>query len=510
MKNSRKKLLNANTLDYRQLCYLILFILFPFVTGVTARVCLGELTEIYFTTSIFFASIQIIPFILFPKIFKLWTVIYFLIFHLPALIDLGHTYLFNAAMDLISVDTLINSNSHEMKEFFSHFWDLKFIFFISFFLSISIFLCIKTVTAKIKIPVTYRELLLCVFSYAVTVSTFSAGRYILPTQNFIFACCRHIEEVNFLKKKVSFGPIKNLAKTQDNCTYVIVIGESATREHFSLYGYERPTTPQIEKIKNDLYIFDNITSATCHTTAVLKGVLSFGGLQNGNIISFFKAAGFKTFWLSNQFTNGEYNDIITIVGHQADVSRFVNERDIKSTQGNSWDELLLPFFSEALNDKSPKKVIFLHLIGSHIMYKDRYPKEFAIFEDNRSENKQHICEYDNTILYTDSLLVRFISLLKQKNEYSYLLYFSDHGEDVRDSPDCIFCHNAAVATPAMFTIPLFVWVSDKYKSENSAFIQNWNLHRPYTTDKMVHSMIRLSRLDNYRINDNFSLFSPHS
>lgn len=493
---------------YTQLPYLILYICFPFIAEIAIKTYQNIITAEYIYYAIFISSVQTIPFILFPKLNRWWSVIYFLIFYVPTFINLGHIYLFTNELDWLSIDTIVNSNFSEVKEFFIHFLNVKFAFFIIFLLGVSILLFIKIINIKIEIRITYKRLLLCIFSFMTTAAFIDNSSQHYPmVKKFAIAYYVHIKEKAFISRKINFGPIENLIKNQKNCTYVIVIGESATREHFSLYGYERQTNPQLEKIKNDLYIFDNITSATCHTTAVLKEVLSFDSLQGGDIISFFKAAGFKTFWLSNQFSYSEYGDIITIIGSQADVSYFISDRDTKFTDGKAWDELLLPHFNKALDDKNPKKVIFIHLYGSHIVYKDRYPKEFAIFEDRRSAVKQRICEYDNSILYTDYLLCKFISLLKQKNDHSYLLYFSDHGEDVSEAPDCIFCHSAAFAKPAMFTIPLFVWISDKYKEENIMFIRNWNKHKAYTTNKLIHSMIRLSRLDNHKIEDKFSLFT---
>lgn len=491
-----------------QLLYLILYVIFPFLAEIAMRTYQNIITVDYICCTSSIASVQIIPFILFPKLIRWWSIIYFLMFYMPTFIDLGHIYLFTNELDWLSMDTIVNSNFPEIKEFFMYFLNVKFAFFIIFLLSISILLLIKTINVKIKIRITYRMLLFCIFSFITTAAFMNDSSKRYPVvKKFAVAYYSHIKEKAFIAQKINFGPIENLTKNHKNCTYVIVIGESATREHLSLYGYEKQTNPQLEKIKNDLYIFDNVTSATCHTSAVLKELLTFDGLQNGDIVSFFKAAGFKTFWLSNQLSNDEYGDIVTIIGNQADVSYFISNRDTKFTGGEIFDGLLLPHFNGALNDKSPKKVIFIHLYGSHIAYKNRYPKEFAIFKDYRSDAKQCICEYDNSILYTDYLLREFISLLKQKNEHSYLLYFSDHGEDVSEDPNCIFCHSAAFAKPAMFTIPFLVWLSDKYKKENHAFIRNWNSHKAYTTNKLIHSMIRLSRLDNYKVDDNFSIFS---
>ena len=51
---------------------------------------------------------------------------------------------------------------------------------------------------------------------------------------------------------------------------VLVIGESARRHNFSLYGYEKPTNPLLEG--DSVYVFD-ATSCTTYTTGSLKCIL---------------------------------------------------------------------------------------------------------------------------------------------------------------------------------------------------------------------------------------------
>ncbi len=74
-----------------------------------------------------------------------------------------------------------------------------------------------------------------------------------------------------------------------------------------------------------------------------------------------------------------------------------------------FDELLLPHLSQALQQKTQqKKLIVLHLNGSHEPACSAYPQSSAVFQP---QDDQDAC-YDNSIHYTDSLLGQVFELLK--------------------------------------------------------------------------------------------------
>ena len=80
-----------------------------------------------------------------------------------------------------------------------------------------------------------------------------------------------------------------------------------------------------------------------------------------------------------------------------------------------------------------------------------------------------------------------------------MLYFSDHGEDAGTTDKNIFHgHNESISTKPMYEIPFILWLSEKYKKENKEkinYIQN-SIHRPYQTDRVIHTVIDLSNMDN--------------
>lgn len=493
---------------------IVTFVFIPFLAEIVIRSWQKTLSFNFAAISFCVALINIIPFISFPKFKKFWTWFYFSLFYIPTLVEICHIFLFVGDIGILALKAVFETNISEAEEFIKSILNWKFCSFLfvvcSIFVS-SLIWTLRSDSEKFKMKSWYKFLMI-LFVIGLVASCFVHDKYKPVAARIIKAFSYYLDEKDFIiecinsRKNFSYGNILDTLKTNERKTYVVVIGESANRDHLSLYGYKRNTTPLLNQIKNELIVFNNVVSAHCQTLEVLKESLTFGNFSNGDVISFFKAAGFKTFWISNQFNGGRWDNIIAIVGQSADVSKFINQSDTQSTNGHCFDELLLEPFQNALNDSAPKKIIFVHLLGSHSIYKNRYPDNFEIFKDHSTKNLQIISEYDNSIAYTDWILFELIQKLRKQNVLSFLLYVSDHGEDVRDIPGCTFFHSPDVATPPMFEIPFIVWLSPKYLSLNSQFVKNWNVNKFYKTDKLIHSIIQLSRLKNDKLKEKESIF----
>ncbi len=118
-----------------------------------------------------------------------------------------------------------------------------------------------------------------------------------------------------------------------------------------------------------------------------------------NIINMANQAGFQTFWLSSQSAFRQNGTAVTSIAMRAMETVYVR----------GFDELLLPHLSQALQQKTQqKKLIVLHLNGSHEPACSAYPQSSAVFQP---QDDQDAC-YDNSIHYTDSLLGQIFELLK--------------------------------------------------------------------------------------------------
>lgn len=293
---------------------------------------------------------------------------------------------------------------------------------------------------------------------------------------------RELKEVeSFLMKFNHSAPLDHFAELKKPLptTVVIVIGESSTRLHFGLYGYHRDTNPKLSTIKDELSIFKNVYASRPNTIESLEQVLSFADQAHPDLykikptlIAMMKQAGYKTFWISNQQTLTARNTILTTFAKQTDKQIWLN--NARSQNSYSFDEKVLEPFSETLKDNAEKKLIIVHLIGTHMSYKYRYPESFDYFKDSKnlyaglSEDKiQKINEYDNAVRYNDIIVYDLIQRLKSTNQHSMLTYFSDHGDDVYDSKGHEFQgRNEYAPTLPMYAVPFFIWSSKDWITNN--------------------------------------------
>lgn len=275
-------------------------------------------------------------------------------------------------------------------------------------------------------------------------------------------------------------------------TVVLVIGESANRNDMSVYGYSRDTTPEMNRLRNQIMVFKDVISASYMTAPSLAMALTPADKQNKDgwqnlpdIITIARKAGYKTFWLSNQnATDG----LLTLIAEGADVHHFYNHGDIISQ--SPYDDILLKPYQEALQDPAPLKLIIVHLLGSHFHYKLRYPEKYARFDSNDDQIAREMKkagrpdwmvakrnEYDNSILFTDVIWSQMTQNLfssvtgKNSGKGAALLYFSDHGQEVGHYRD----HGGpSKSDKSGWEVPMVLMTSDKLtipkpQLENRAF-----------------------------------------
>lgn len=237
--------------------------------------------------------------------------------------------------------------------------------------------------------------------------------------------------------------------------FVVVIGESARRDYFEIYGYTVKNTPFLRET-NGTFI-DGYTAVGLNTIPALKPVLSHNGDINLNIIDLANMAGFATFWLSNQGYLGFYDTANTLVAKQANFRYFLSEdNSIKE----KFDKNLIEKMRETLNKKSEKnRVIFLHTIGSH-------PDTCARLVSQNYKKYKHketfeINCYVESIAQTDDNLRLIYEILyqnQQKTGESFsMIYFSDHGLTHKYKQRLSILDNAS---KEHFAIPLIKISSD--------------------------------------------------
>ncbi|HGW6572019.1 TPA: sulfatase-like hydrolase/transferase [Escherichia coli] len=234
-------------------------------------------------------------------------------------------------------------------------------------------------------------------------------------------------------------------------TYVLIVGESVRVDNMSLYGYTRSTTPQVEAQRKQIKLFNQAISGAPYTALSVPLSLTADSVLShdihnypDNIINMANQAGFQTFWLSSQSAFRQNGTAVTSIAMRAMETVYVRE----------FDELLLPHLSQALQQNTQqKKLIVLHLNGSHEPACSAYPQSSAVFQP---QDDQDAC-YDNSIHYTDSLLGQVFELLKDRR--ASVMYFADHGLERDPTKKNVYFHGGREASQQAYHVPMFIWYS---------------------------------------------------
>lgn len=277
--------------------------------------------------------------------------------------------------------------------------------------------------------------------------------------------------------------------------FVVVIGESLTRDHMSVYGYERNTTPWQSSQKNNknFILFEKPYSSSVTTTASLSLALTSASLKDQatksasevpSIVEIANAYGFETTWISNQSRFGFAEVPQTIIANASDNQFWLNKNDNDyGWRTESFDEVVISSLGKALSSEANKKLVIIHLMGQHGNYNHRYPNSFSKWPGNDSD-------YDNSILYNDFVLKLIYDAVSKDESFKAMVYFSDHGEElgVGHTPDSF--------TYTMARIPFWISVSDIFAQDNEDVIKAMrsNIDRPFTNDFLFDIVCGLTKM----------------
>ncbi|HFS0175407.1 TPA: phosphoethanolamine transferase [Enterobacter kobei] len=238
--------------------------------------------------------------------------------------------------------------------------------------------------------------------------------------------------------------------------YVLVIGESERAVNMGIYGYQRDTTPELEKQKSQLLLFRNAVAPAPVTIMAVPLAMTADKVNirdprkySDNVINIANKAGYETYWFSRQGKGGAHNNVITGIAMNSKQHEWID---------GGYDEDLLPLLQNAL--KAPgKKVIVLHLYGSHEPSCVRFPANQAVLHGGSEADD---C-YDNSVRYTDTLMGKMFSMLD--NSRSSVMYFSDHGLIRNPQRAVVYSHGNVNPPREALHIPVFIWYGHQVKKD---------------------------------------------
>ena len=414
---------------------------------------------------------------------------------------------YGVIIDESMISNVFNTNTEESTSFFS----IKLIFYVLFLgIAPSVFVLrtnylkepFKPFLKKSSIALVF--LLVLVFANAsnwlwIDKNSKKLGGLAMPWSYTVNTALFFIHQAQKNKKEIILpnATIKN----QEKSVVVLVIGESARSQNFSLYGYPKNTNPLLSKVEN-LHHF-NATSYATYTTAGVKAILSHENTDD-------------LYEVLPNYLNRNNVDVIWRTTNWGEppihIKDYQNRDYLKQIckENCDYDEVLLAGLKEQIeNSKSNKVLVVLHTSTSHgPTYNKKYPPNFEVFkpvcnsvELANCSQQELINAYDNTILYTDYLLNRVIEDLLDLKEYkSAMLFVSDHGESLGEKN--LYMHGVprSIAPKEQYEIPFIVWFSDNEKKELKPY-------KELNQSNVFHSVLNLLAIESPIYNEELNIFN---
>ena len=311
------------------------------------------------------------------------------------------------------------------------------------------------------------------------------------------------------------------AKVQiDSCSFrvpeiVLVIGESYNKHHSQLYGYNKPTTPLQLQMAADssLVAFSDVVASWNLTSFVFKHMMSLWTVGDRGewcdeplFPEVFRKAGYQVTFLTNQFQPKAKEAVYDFSGgfflNDPEFSK--RQFDVRNAQTYRYDESLLKAFDGLKNKPVKGRLTILHLMGSHVDYRARYPQSRQYFKPsmyNRPElsDKQRriLSEYDNSLRYNDSIVWAVTQRFIDKD--AVVIYVPDHAEEIFDGKPYMYgrMHGANIdyrLARNEMEIPFWIWGSPLYIERHP---YGWKAiraakDRPMMTDALPHLLLYLA------------------
>ena len=300
--------------------------------------------------------------------------------------------------------------------------------------------------------------------------------------------------------KLPDGKITDREKT----VVVLVIGESARKANFQLYGYARDTNPLLSK-RVGLKVYQ-ATSCATYTTAGTKAILE--PQDSGDLYELLPNYAYRTGVDVSWRTSNWGEPPIHVPEY------LTNEELGEQYPGENvyYDAILQKGLRQRIESSQKDKVlIVLHTSTSHgPKYANKYPKEFEVYRpvaQNVEEGEKNVGRlvnaYDNTIRYTDYLLDSLITTLRSMSEWhSAMIFISDHGESLGENK--MFMHGLPMklAPKVQYEIPFLVWVSEGFRD----YKPEQDLPAVLEQHYIFHSVLNLLSIQSPAYNAAYDIF----
>lgn len=325
----------------------------------------------------------------------------------------------------------------------------------------------------------------------------------------------------------------------DSCSFkspniVLIIGESYGKLHSQQYGYFMPTTPrQIKREKSGLLVpFSDVVAPWNLTSFVFKNVFSLHVVgEKGEwcdyplFPSLFRKAGYHVTFITNQFLPKAKQAVYDFSG-----GFFLNHPELSEAMFDSRNQQLYLFDRGLLDDydknqqqhNTEHNLIIFHLLGQHVKYNQRFPSDRRHFTAEDYEKKRAdldgkqrnvLADYDNAVLYNDSIVDAIISRFEDKE--AIIIYMPDHGEECYEGNRGFICRNHSAAIDYdlahyEFEIPFWIFCSYKYAAKHPDIYKEiiGAKNRRFMTDALPHMLLYLAGIHTKDYHAEYNILSP--
>ena len=287
---------------------------------------------------------------------------------------------------------------------------------------------------------------------------------------------------------------------------ILVVGEAARADRFSLNGYEKQTNPLLEQ--EEIFNYTNIHSCGTSTAHSVPCMFSYfdreeydddKGRSYENVLDVLQHGDVNILWRDN---NSDSKGVALRVEYE----------DFKTSQTNPVcdtecrDVGMLHGLKNYITQHQGEDIlIVLHQMGNHgPRYYKRYPKEFERFTPVCKTNQLEECSqeevsnaYDNAILYTDYFLFEVIKFLKRydKTHETAMIYMSDHGESLGEKG--LYLHGMPyfIAPEEQTHIPTLMWFGEGMDIDVERKKIALTTDKEFSQDNLFHTLLGTFEVD---------------
>ena len=495
-----------------------LIIIFSIVILIVPDIIINFKKDIITFSLIIISKISLLIF--FSLILQKLTKSYFLSYvtlgflYLPSsFIETINTCILNNYVTLDNIKALFYTSKSEIKEFYSQFY-------LYFLIPIFIFISFLFILKKIKLYKCNKNNHIIIYSIVCLFISTSSSTYLLSNSSQVYSGKNLVKytfknyyvkqhpfnifyrayeliisrskynKYKLQKENFKFNVLNKTDSFDRPDVVILIIGEKIRYSNWSINGYNKKTSPNLESIEN-LISFSNHHSNGNSTAGSIPFLITQAtpkkqtlAYSQKTIVSLFKEAGYKTTWISSQ-------NIFDYIENKTEPDNVFELYNKKHTDLN-----ILPVFDSIIKTEN-KKLIVINMIGGH----GSIPKSFNKFKPNSLlkkyplsfKNKSiYINDYDNMIFLQDYVLSKIIKSTKYENLSSIILFTADHGCNLFENEN-LFGYGSSNPTEKETHIPLFIWGSNKFIKNNpkySNLIKHQNLLT--TNDNVFYTLADLA------------------